>query len=135
MVSTENTIITLRYTRNDNFVPSAETTGRLDSNASRVDLPPLSLQLMPLTEGTPIPNSPYTFQHELLTELHVTRDSYLIQSALVDEDGYGITFDEAYLDFLGSIRDRYDSMKKREPRLSSLELQILNNLRILLEPS
>lgn len=135
MVSTKNTIITLEDIRNDNIVPSAKTTARLDSNASRVDLPLQSLRLIPLLEGTPIPNSPYTFQHELLTEFHVTRDSYLMQSALVDEDGYGITFDEAYLDFLNSIRDRYNSLKKRELRLSSPDLQILNNLRILLEPS
>jgi len=134
MVTTENTIYTLRYSPTNTIVPPDGTITFWESATSRVDFHPISLQLMSLNKGTQIPNSFYTFQHQLLTKLHSSKDGYLIQSAFVDEDGYGTTISEAYLDFLGSIRDRYNSMKRRESRLATYELQVLNNLRTLLEP-
>ena len=134
MVTTENTVYTLRYSPTDTIVPPVGTIPLWESTTSRVDFHPISLQLMPLNKGTQIPNSSYTFQHQLLTKLHSSNDGSLIQSAFVDEDGYGTTISEAYLDFLGSIRDRYNSMKRRKSRLATHELQFLNNLRTLLEP-
>lgn len=135
MVTTENTVYTYRFASNDPIVTPDGTTSQFSSNTSRIDLYPISFQLMPLIKGTPIPGFPHTMQHNLLTELHSTKDGYTIYSAYVDEDGYGTTIREAYFDFLCSIRDRYNSSKKREPRLSTHELQILRNLHNLLEPS
>lgn len=135
MVTTENTVYTSRFSSNDPIVTQDATTCQFLSTTSRLDLYPLSFQLMPLIKGTPIPGSPRTMQHNLLTELHSTRDGYIISSAYVNEDGYGPTIREAYFDFLSSIRDRYDSLKKHEPRLSTRELQVLHNLHNLLEPT
>jgi len=135
MVTTENTVYTLRYSPADAIVAPAGTTSRWESNASSVDFQPISMELMRIIKGTQIPNSSYTLQHDLLTKLQTSRDGYIIQSALVDEDGYGITVNEAYLDFLSSIRDRYDSMRARQSCLSTHELQILHSLRHLLEPN
>jgi hypothetical protein len=133
MTTTENTIYTRRYSPTNTIVPPVGTITLSESATSRIDFHPISLELMLLNEGTQIPNSFYTFQHQLLTKLHSSKDGYLIQSAFVDEDGYGTTFNEAYMDFLGSIRDRYNSMQSRESRLATYELQILNNIRTLLE--
>lgn len=135
MVTTENTVYTRRYSYTANIVAPAGTTTHLQSNSSRVDFQPISIELMPLIKGTPIPDSSYAFQHDLLVELHTSRDGYVIQSATVDEDGYGNTITEAYFDFLTSIRDRYNSMKQRQSRLSAHELQILYDLHNFLEPS
>ncbi len=134
MVTIQNTVITYRYSLNDLIVSPDGTTFHSESNTSCVDLQPSSTELMPLTKGTPIPNSSHTLQHDLLAELHTSQDGYIIRSALIDEDGYGTALNEAYFDFLTSIRDRYNSMKEREPRLSTHELQILHHLRNLLEP-
>lgn len=136
MAITENTVYTSRYSPIDNIVPPTGFFFIWESNTSRIDnINPISIEIMPLIKGTPIPNSSFSFQHELLAELHTSKDGYVIKSALIDEDGYGYTKHEAYTDFLTSIRDRYNSLKERKSRLSTDDLEILNNISSLLEPS
>jgi len=136
MLTTENTVYTSRYSPIDNIVPPSGIFFVWESNTSRIDnISPISIEIMPLIKGTPIPNSSFSFQHELLAELHTSKDGYVIQSALIDEDGYGYTKREAYIDFLTSICDRYNSLKGRKSSLSKHDLQILNNISSLLEPS
>lgn len=86
-------------------------------------------------KGTQIPNSDYELQQYILAELHVTEDGYVIQCHSIDEEAYGHTFQEAYLDFLTSIRDRYLSLSKRGERLSTQESKVHQTLCALLVKS
>lgn len=135
MATTEYPVITYRYSLNELTVPVGTTFFPYEADTSQAELSSISIELMPIIEGTPIPDSPHVLRHALITELHTSRDGYVIQSAHIDEDGYGTTVSEAYIDFLTSIRDRYNSMTERESHLSTYEIEILQNLRNLLEPS
>jgi len=92
-----------------------------------------SIQTITLPEGTPIPDSNgLELRQGILVELEVTPDGYVLCASGLDEDGYGYTYDEAYLDFITSIRDRYSVLKRREGRLSPEDSIILQRLKTLL---
>lgn len=58
-----------------------------------------------------------------------TNDGVVIDSVLFDEDGYGWSYEAAWDDFLTSLRDRYDSLNKRESVLSAADREVLGHLR------
>lgn len=94
----------------------------------------LSLQTITLQEGTGIPGSDLMLRYGLVGEMEVTRDGFVMGSGDLDEWSFGATYEEAYLEFLTSLRDRYYSLSRREDLLSPQDLSILEKLRSLLIP-
>ena len=102
------------------------------------DNPPLranveTIGVLTFAEGTQIPDSDYEFEQCVVAELRTTADGFVIRCYSIDEEAYGHTYKEAYLDFLTSIRDSYRSLIQREEKLSKQDSEILNELRALLQ--
>lgn len=91
------------------------------------------VQIIVFEGGTPIPDSDLALRNPVAVEIQTTRDGFVIRSSGLDEEAYGSTYQEAYVEFLTSLRDRFYSLIRREAYLSSEDLAILNKLRILLE--
>lgn len=58
-----------------------------------------------------------------------TIDGILINVPIFDEEGYGETIESAWDDLLSSIRDKYESLVRKEQGLSSLDHKVLSELR------
>lgn len=91
----------------------------------------ISLLTLIIPRGTPIPDG-FELARSLLVEIEITADGFVIRSGEVDEEGYGSTDKEAYIDFVTSLRDRYHSLSRREKKLSRHDRAILNRLHDLL---
>jgi hypothetical protein len=92
-----------------------------------------ALTILTIPEGTDVSGrGDLVLRHPVLVELESTPDGYIIRSGHVEEESYGASIEEAYRDFLASLRDRHNSLSLREPRLSSHDRIILERLRTLL---
>lgn len=91
-----------------------------------------SVQVVTLTQKTPIPDSGLSLNYALTAEIRATRDGFVLQSGDLDEDAFGLTYEEAYFGFLTSLRDRYYSLLRREASLSRQDHSVLERLRRLL---
>lgn len=92
-----------------------------------------AFQICFFINGTPIPNaSCLELKKNVIAEVLYTNDGVIVRAGDVDEEGYGITLKEASIDFLSSINDRFNSLSRREVRLSQHELSILENIRKIL---
>lgn len=83
-------------------------------------------------QGTSIPDSDLELKYALVVEKLITSDGFVIRSGALDEEAFGLTEREAYLDFLTSIRDRFFSLRRRESALSAHDSSVLDKLRSLL---
>lgn len=92
----------------------------------------LDVQVVTLTQKTPIPDSGLSLNYALIAEIRVTRDGFVLRSGDLDEDAFGLTYEEAYLSFLTSLRDRYYSLLRKEASLSRQDCSVLEKLRKLL---
>lgn len=93
---------------------------------------PVSSSIFNITSNTPLPNSNLLLKHDLSVYKEMTQDGYVIKSGYIDEESFGITLEEAYFDFLTSIRDKYHSLQLREAKLSPRDKTVLENIRLLL---
>lgn len=97
-------------------------------------IPTFSVKTIIFPEETSIPGETnLTLKYALLAQVEINSDGFLIRCGDIDEEAYGITYEEAYFDFLTSIRDRYHSLYRREAHLSQHDRDILLRLRSLLE--
>ena len=103
--------------------------------AGIVALPTLNLETFTIPESTQIPGRPLRLARSLVVSVEVTRDGFVIRSGELDEDAFGGSFRSAYIDFLTSVRDRYDSLSRREARLSEEDSRTLAALRSVLQPA
>lgn len=94
----------------------------------------LSVGVLVVPGKAPIPESDLLIGRALVVETETTRDGIILRSGFVDEESFGTTLGEAYLDFLTSLRDRYRSLERRSPLLSAEDRTILERLQGLLEP-
>ncbi len=72
--------------------------------------------------------------HPVIVQVRVTRHGWVVSSGELDEESFGETFHDAYLDFLTSLRDRYVSLRRHEERLSPEDRIVLERLTALLRP-
>lgn len=91
----------------------------------------LSVQTIIFNAGITIPGD-FKLRHPLVAELEVTRDGFVIHSPWLDEEAFGTTERAVLLDFLTSLRDRYNSLSRRAERLSKEDRSVLERLRALL---
>ena len=91
-----------------------------------------SVGIMAFPEGTNVPDTALRLGFEVQAVFELTRDGVTLRAGNLDEDAFGATVEEACADFLTSLRDRYNSLVRREDRLSRDDLQVLRNLRGLL---
>jgi hypothetical protein len=103
-----------------------------DTNDANIVKYPISSSIFIIIAKTPLPNSHLLFRHDLAVLAEMTQDGYVIQSAYIDEESFGSTLDEVYFDFLNSIRDKYNSLQRREMKLSPRDKAVLANMRLLL---
>lgn len=94
---------------------------------------PISSSIFSIIARTPLPNSGLLLRHDLTIRKQITQDGYVLKSDYIDEESFGHTFEEAYLDFLTSIRDKYRSLLRREMKLSPRDKTVLQNIRSLIE--
>lgn len=86
--------------------------------------------LLTIPAGTVLPGRPeFRFRSWVFASIDWTKDGVLISSCLFDEDGYGRTYDEAWSDFITSLRDKLASLEKRVATLSIPDREILRHLR------
>lgn len=91
------------------------------------------LETLVLPSGTPVPGSRgLTFAHSVMVEVEVDQHGYYVRCGNFDEESFGATLQEAYRDFLTSLRDRCRSMSRRESRLSPRDRLVLGKLRDLM---
>lgn len=91
-----------------------------------------TVQVDTFPQGTPIPDSDFELKYALVVEKRTTSDGFVIRSGALDEEAFGLTERDAYLDFLTSLRDRYNSLRRRESFLSTHDSLVLASLRDLL---
>jgi hypothetical protein len=94
--------------------------------------PTIEVETFP--QGTAIPNSDFELRYAIVVQKQITRDGIVIRSGSFDEEAFGVVEEDAYLDFLTSLRDRYNSLRWRESSLSAQDSSVLNKLRDLLGP-
>ena len=117
---------------------SSEPAARILTGSDLTDIS--GMWLMPSVEvhtflrETPIPDSDLELKYALVVEKQITRDGFVIRSGALDEEAFGLTEREAYLDFLTSLRDRYTSLMRRDSSLSAHDSSVLEKLRNLLSP-
>lgn len=133
MIKTDNPVITKSSSPWKDFVSPIRNDFSVYTADSQVDFFPVSLETFLLSSDTPIPDSKLSLRHSLLVQIEATPDGFIMKSGYVDEESFGATLDEAYVDFLASLRDRYVSLNRRVKSLSAYELSILEKLRSLLE--
>jgi hypothetical protein len=93
-----------------------------------------SIQLVTIPHKTAIPKSDLRLEYALVVEIGTTPDGYVIRSGYLDEDAFGLTYQEVYLEFLTSLRDRYYSLCRREDSLSPQDHSVLERFRDILVP-
>lgn len=91
-----------------------------------------SVQVVTLAQKTPISDSGLSLNYALIAEMTATRDGFVLRSGDLDEEAFGLTYEEACLGFLTSLRDRYYSLLRREASLSRQDHSVLERLRRLL---
>jgi hypothetical protein len=82
-----------------------------------------------LPEGTWIPGSVFRLCTAFVLAMETTRDGIVLRSGFVDEESYGITVEEACVDFLTSLKDRLVSLERRESVLSVGDREVFERLR------
>jgi len=93
-----------------------------------------SIQLVTIPQKTAIPDSDLLLNFALVVEMETTPDGYVIRAGHLDEDAFGPTYQEVYLEFLTSLRDRYCSLCRREGSLSPQDGSVLKRLRDIFLP-
>ena len=84
--------------------------------------------------GTKIPGRiKCSLKQPVVARVESTKDGIILSSELFDEEAYGPTYNEAEIEFLTSLCDRFQSLAKRESRLSPQDRSILNELRSVLK--
>ena len=93
-----------------------------------------SFGMMIIPEGTRIPGrGKYILRHGIIVQMESNPDGFVIKSGEMDEEGYGMTYKEAYSDFITSLKDRLNSLRPREKVLSERDKAVLTRLRKLLK--
>ena len=93
-----------------------------------------SFGMIVIPEGTRVPGrGKYILRHGIVVQMESNPDGFVIKSGEMDEEGYGTTYKEAYSDFIISLEDRLNSLRRREKVLSERDKAVLNNLRKLLK--
>jgi len=101
----------------------------------RSTIPMPSYQTFTFRVGTSVLSRPgLEFARDVAAEVEYTPNGVVIRSGEFDEESYGSSFREAYLDFLTSLPDRLASMEQRKLSLSDRDRQVLERLRALLRP-
>jgi hypothetical protein len=131
----ENTVTTFNKVTNRDTVPNFNSifpsSPADDTNTVKYQYP-ISSSIFNIIANTALPNSHLLLRHDLTVHEEMTQDGYVIKSNYIDEESYGDTLEEAYFDFLTSIRDKYNSLQRREMKLSPRDKTILKNIRSLL---
>ena len=133
MISINNTTITSESLDNVPSFPSVESELILTTADNSIDCFTLSLETFLLVAKTSLPASNLVLKQPLLVAIESTKDGLVMRSNYIDEEAFAQTLEDVYLDFLTSIRDRYQSLVLREQRLSSADRSVLDKLRTLLE--
>lgn len=103
-----------------------------DTNDTNILKYLISSTIFTIIAKTRLPNSDLLLGHDLTVRKEMTQDGCVIKSSYIDEESFGATLEEAYFDFLTSIRDKYNSLQRREMKLSPRDNTILENIRSLL---
>lgn len=93
---------------------------------------PFSSSVFAIVTDTPLPDSDLRLTSYLVVQQERTEDGYVLTSSYIDEESFGRTLQEAYADFLASVRDKYYSLQRREVALSARDRAVLANIRSLL---
>ena len=133
MITIDNTTITTQSLDNVPCIPFVQSELFLSAVDNAIDGFTLSLQTFLLVANTTLPASNIFLKQSLLVQIEATKDGLVMRSNYIDEDAFGQTLEDAYLDFLTSIRDRYHSLVAREQSLSSDDRSVLDKLRTLLQ--
>jgi hypothetical protein len=134
-IAYENTVITFDKVTNRGTVPNFDSIFPSDQagDTNTVEYQhPISSSIFNIIANTPLPNSDLLLKHDLTVRQEMTQDGYVIKSSYIDEESYGDTLEEAYSDFLTSIRDKYRSLQRRGMKLSPRDKTVLENIRSLL---
>lgn len=111
-------------------IPEAlmKTTGILHAGPQRPTT--FTKEMLAVPQGTIIPGTPaLKLMSSVFASIDRTNDGVLISSVLFDEEGYGRTYEDAWTDFIASLRDKFSSLEKRESKLAASDRAVLAQLR------
>lgn len=115
------------------IIPASTPRVGAEATTSSPELPKdqiVGKRLLTIHSGTAVPGYPeFKLGCNVFASIDETMDGVVISSALFEEDGYGRSYDDAWRDFIGSLRDKLASLEKRETILSRQDLEILKKLR------
>jgi len=133
MITTHNSSVTTSIVKNDNTIPYFDSIFASNQVEDGMIIKyPVSSAIFNIVSNTHLPNSNLCLKYDLVIFQEHTQDGYVMKSGYIDEESFGSTLEEAYIDFLTSIRDKYQSLQRRESKLSPRDKQILINIRSLL---
>jgi len=96
----------------------------------------LTKEMFTVPQGTIIPGIPtLKLTSSVFASIERTNDGVLISSVLFDEEGYGRTYEDAWSDFIASLRDKFSSLEKRESKLAAPDRAVLAQLRQSIAPA
>ena len=109
-----------------------ENVASVSGSFENIEIDSFSMIIIP--EGTSVPGKEkYILKHGIIVQMESNTDGFVIKSGEMDEEGYGITYKEAYSDFITSLKDRWNSLSRRKKVLSERDEAVLNKLRKLLK--
>jgi hypothetical protein len=103
-----------------------------DTNDVNIVKYPISSSIFIIIAKTRLPNSDLLLRYDLTVHKEMNQDGHVMKSSYIAEESFGATLEEAYLDFLTSICDKYNSLQRRETKLSPRDKAVLENIRSLL---
>lgn len=99
-----------------------------------VERPMVMQELLMFPSETIIPGQPACkLKCDLFASIDWNGDGVLIRSELLDEEGYGSSYEEAWQDFLESLRDKQASLARRRDVLSAADRRVLDQLRVCID--
>ncbi len=109
------------------------TTGILHSDPQQPTT--FTKEMLTIPQGTIIPGTPtLKLRSSVFASVDRNNDGVLISSMLFDEEGYGRTYEDAWTDFIASLRDKFSSLEKRESKLAAPDRAVLAQLRQFIAP-
>ena len=103
-----------------------------DTDDANIVKYPISSSIFTIIAKTRLPNSDLLLRYDFTVHKEMNQDGHVMKSSYIDEESFGATLEEAYLDFLTSIRDKYNSLQRRETKLSPRDKAVLEHIRSLL---
>jgi len=78
--------------------------------------------------GLPIPGTDATIKEAVIAEVETTEDGFILRAATLGDESFGVDFPSAALEFLTSMVDRLQVLRRLDGQLSPSDQAVLHRL-------